>query len=187
MHRIIVALLLCCIGPAGASPQQRTTNEGPGSMLRQWPTSGPWQVVLTRVKQDDLMCVMLTGHGDAASGELYFWGLRNRGGAHAVVIADMNARAISGEAITISVDGAPAGTFPVVRRLSEGGMNYVSSDLDATEFGRLNGLLQLGGRIVVSTPQATYSETLQGAARALAFLGRCAAEVKHLAGGRSGR
>lgn len=187
MHRIIPALLLCCVGLADASAQQRTMDGSAGGLLRQWPPSGPWQVVLTRVKQDDLLCVMLTGHRDADAEELYFWGFRSRAGAKALVVADRNAQAVSGEAITISVDGVPAGTFPVVRRLSEGGMNFVSSDLDATEFERMTGLLRLGGRIAFSTPRATYSETLQGAAQALASFGRCAAEVKHLTGGRARR
>ena len=66
-------------------------------------------------------------------------------------------------------------------------MNTVASELDASEFARMSGLLRLGGRIAFSTPMATYSETLQGAAQALAFFGQCTVEVEHLTGGKASR
>ncbi len=187
MHRIIPAFLLCCISFAGASAQQRTMNGSAAGLLRQWPKAGPWEVVLTRANEGDLLCVMLTGHKNADAGELYLWGFRSRAGAKAVAVADRNAQAVSGEAITISVDGIPAGTFPVIRRRSEGGMSSISSDLEASEFERMSSLLRLGGRIAFSTSMATYGETLQGAAQALAFFSQCTAEVEHLTGDRTGR
>ena len=45
-----------------------------------WPKSGPWEVVLTRANEGDLLCVMLTGHRNADAGELYLWGFRSRAG-----------------------------------------------------------------------------------------------------------
>lgn len=187
MRRIIPALLLCCISLAGASAQQRTMNGSAAGVLRQWPKSGPWEVALVRIPEGDLVCILATGHKNASVGDSYLWGFRSRAGAKAVLVADRNAQAVSGEAITISVDGVPAGTFPVSRRQSEGGMNGVRSDLGVEDFERMSRLLRLGGRIAFSTSVATYSETLQGASQALAFFNQCAAEVEHLTGGRTGR
>ena len=104
MHRIIPALLLCCISFAGADAQQRTMNGGASGLLRQWPKSGPWEVVLIRTNEGGLQCAMLTGHRNAEAGEMYLWGFRSLAGAKAVAVADRNAQAVSGEAITISVD-----------------------------------------------------------------------------------
>lgn len=187
MPRIIPALLLCCISFAHASAQQRTMNGSAAGLLRQWPRSGPWEVVLTRENEGELLCVMVTGHRNADAGEFYVWGFRSWARMKAVFVLDRNAQAVSGEAVTILVDGVPAGAFPIGMRRSEGGVNAVASELDTMEFERMSGLLRLGGRIAFSTPMATYSETLQGAAQALAFFGQCTAEVEHLTGGRAGR
>ena len=54
MHRIIPALLLCCIAFATANAQQRTMNGRASGLLRQWPKSRPREVVLTRTNGGNL-------------------------------------------------------------------------------------------------------------------------------------
>ena len=187
MRRLILVLSLCSISSFGASAQQRTMNAGAGGLLRQWPKSGPWEVVLTRTTEADLACVMLTGHKDVKTDELYLWGLRSRNGSKAVVVADRNAQAVAGDTITVSVDSVPTATYSVTKRRGENGMNAVASELDDPEFERMAGLLRLGGRVAFSTPMATYSETLHGASQALGFFNQCVVEVERLGGSQLNR
>lgn len=163
-----------------AHAQTRAPNPGTQTVLREWPMSGAWGVVLIRLIDGPLGCLMATAHGDQRSGEQYHWGLRWRRENVAAYIVDNNPQAVAGPSIEIIVDKIPVGTYQVNKQFSRGGFSNITAELPAAESDRLLSLVGVGGEMQYVTNAFTYSASLQGAPQALSNLKACSVEASRL-------
>lgn len=179
--RVCGAALLAAALAAPAQAQQRTIADGtPGQILRRWPLSGVWLVLLGVAKDGGLSCVMATGHDDPVTGDTYLWGFRRKGQSFSLMVTDKNAAAVSAGNIKIVIDGSPAGTFAIGPRLVENGFHNVNAELPPPVAATLSRLVRIGGSVQFHTGTATYAAPLEGAAQAMGNLDACAHEVREL-------
>jgi hypothetical protein len=173
----ILALSLC----VSASAQERAPNQGKQVILRAWPETGVWQVILVRLIDGGLGCVLATGHTNQASGERYIWGIRWRSEGLAATISDNNQQAVAGSSIKIVIDTIPIGTYEIGRRVNVGnGFQNVVAEFPQADKDRLVKLLEVGGAMQFITSNFTYSASLQGAQQGIQNLRACVLEANHL-------
>jgi hypothetical protein len=166
---------------ASASPlaaQERAPNTGTEGILRAWPVSGAWNVILVRLADAPLGCLLATGH--AGIGEQYHWGLRWRRENIGAVITANNAQAVAGPSIQIIVDNVTVGTYQISSRVSSNGFQSVIAEFAPSESDRVLSLISGGGELQFVTSIFTYSAPLEGAQQALAYFKECAIEASHL-------
>jgi hypothetical protein len=174
---IAVALVLCM--PAFA--QQRSQNSGAPGILRQWPASGDWMVILTRLATThELACTLATGYRNVQMGDLYFWGIRRVNSGVSVGISDDNPTALAGPSIIVTIDDSRVGNYPITVRESVGSHSLIAAAVPASDAEVLMRLFRLGGSIKFSTSASTYPQSLVGARQAVADMDACIAEVAQL-------
>lgn len=164
MRKWLLAAMACAVAlSTPVAAQQRTINEGANAaMLRTWPIHGVWQVALARSKFGGYNCLLMTGVTNPNSGEVYFWGFRQRGNLFALVIADRNKEATAGSDIAVVVDGTRIGTFPISMRDEENGGRSILAELQPDTATKITKLLSVAGSVKFVTKNATYSAALQG-------------------------
>ena len=174
----VVSIVLLCVAAVG---QERVPNQGTQGILRTWPVTGVWQVILVRLVYGDLGCLLITGHADQKSGERYVWGLRWRSQNLAASITDNNQQAVAGPSIQIVIDTIPVGAYQVSHRTNVGnGFQNVVAEFPKADKDRLLGLISVGGAMQFITSSSTYSASLQGAQQGMHNLQACVLEANHL-------
>ncbi len=179
--RVFIGAALTILSGVSASlAQERAPNPGKQAVLRAWPMSGAWGVILIRLIDGRLGCLLATGHQDQRSGETYNWGVRWRHEGLGASITDNNAQAVAGSSIQIIIDKVAIGTYQVSKRLSANGFHSVVAEFPAAESDRILSLIGVGGEMQFVTNTFTYSAPLQGSQQALANLKVCTIEASHL-------
>lgn len=168
-----MALLALC---GAASAQQRTPNTQ--NILRVWPHTGVWQVVLIRLVDGALGCLLGTSHVDKTTGESYSWGIRWRYESVGAWISDSNENAVAGATLQIVIDHIPAGSYQINHRINKGGFHNVTAELSDKD--RLLKLINVGGTMQFVTSAFTYGAPLQGASQGLQNLNACSIEATQL-------
>lgn len=176
-----IAIIFAMLSSAHA--QQRPQKPRPQTLPRAWPVSGPWGVVLLRLNDGPLGCLLTTGRN--ANGEQYIWGLRWRRENVAVFITDSNQEAVAGPTIQVVVDRVPFGTYPVNKRVAQDGFYNATAELPSAESDRMLSAINVGQDMQFVTSSFFYSEKLQAAPEALTNLKACSIEANRLNAARS--
>jgi hypothetical protein len=163
---------------SSAHAQQRPLKPPTQTVARTWPVSGAWGVVLLRLNDGPLGCLLTTGRN--ANGEQYIWGLRWRRENVAVYITDSNEEAVAGPSIQVYIDKVPLGTYQVNKRVAQDGFYNATAELPSAESDRVLSAINVGQDIQFVTSSFFYSEKLQGAPQALTSLKACASEANRL-------
>jgi hypothetical protein len=180
MRQVFLGLFAVITISMSAIAQERQPNQGTPSPLRVWPDSGAWGVVLQRLDDGALGCLLLTGYSNPTSGERYFWGIRWRPDGLSVAIVDTNEQAVTGPSIRVFVDRLPLGVYQVNRTKAQSGFHSVAAELPTSDTSKLMGLMGVGGSIQFATTAFTYSAPLQGVQQAMAYFRDCRLEAAHL-------
>lgn len=159
---------------SSAHAQHRAPKPRTQTIPRGWPVSGAWGVVLLRLNDGPLGCLLTTG------GEQYIWGLRWRRENVAVYITDSNEEAVAGPSIQVFIDKAPLGSYQVNKRVAQDGFYNVTAELPSAESDRVLSSINVGQDMEFVTSSFFYSEKLQGASQALTNLKACTIEANRL-------
>ena len=181
--RICASIAIAFAMLSSAHAQQRPSKPRAQTLPRAWPVSGPWGVVLLRLNDGPLGCLLTTGRN--ANGEQYIWGLRWRRENVGVYITDSNQEAIAGPTIQVFVDKLPFGSYPVNKRVAQDGFYNVTAELPPAESDRVLNAINVGEEMHFVTSSFYYSEKLEGAPQALMNLKACSVEASRLNAARS--
>ncbi len=184
MLRLVFALsiLLACTSVVQA--QERTMKSDAPGTLRVWPQIGHWQVVLFRGDKgpNDLICLLGTAVVKTPGNFSYLWGIVERNSVTGLIIDDKNKFAVSGNNISVVVDGVPIGTYPITKHHSNNVQKMIISELSNSSALRIESLFVSGGKVEFKTGEATYSESLSGAGKEINNFHDCVNELGNLIG-----
>ncbi|HWI27239.1 MAG TPA: hypothetical protein VN668_09740 [Stellaceae bacterium] len=176
---LLIATLALCVA-AAAQAQTRTFNaEAPGRLLRQWSRVGVWQTFLTRSLDHDLVCATVSGRTEAGHFQ-YAAGLSQRPDGISLFVADVNKMAVSGNRISLVIDGIRVGYYWITARTDGSPLHSVRALVPAQDTGRVINLFGTGGTVQFVTDRFTYTFPLTGAARSLANMRDCSIEMANL-------
>ena len=169
--------ILSCLASIAHS-QTRTPNPDAPAVLRWWPQTGGWATLLSRSDSHTLVCSMLTGK--FSSGQVqYLATLARYPTEWHLGIADMNQ--ISGNQISLVVDGVRVGDYPILKRQDNAGpLHSVRAILPSADTMRVMNLFRTGATVQFVTDQLTYTFPLAGAAQSLANVQSCIVEANSL-------
>ena len=101
-----------------AHAQTRTPNPDAPAVLRTWPVTGNWLTVLSRSRQQSLVCSMISGKTN--SGQIDYLATLSRWPTEwHLGLADLNE--VSGNTITLLVDGVRVGAYQITKRKDDHG------------------------------------------------------------------
>lgn len=182
--RILILLFIAAssISPAIAQ-ERRLSNHSPGT-LRVWPKTGHWHVVLIRNTRHHLTCLLATGKFNPSHQITYLYGILYRNKIGSLFIIDKDQSALSGNAISVIIDGVSLGSYPVTYKpkFQNAPLDAIESKLPKKEYYRIKNLFSYGSHLEFKTNGATYSSSLNGARQGILDFNHCINEVSALQG-----
>ena len=138
-------------------PQQRSINATtPRQIVREWPHSGPWGVILAIAKDSSSSCLLPTGEHDPNTGALYLWGLRRNRGNTGLIIIDKNRQAVAADTIKVLIDGIAIAAYPISQRFEDGEAHTVWAEIPQRAVDTISKLLRVGGAIKFTTERNLF-------------------------------
>lgn len=179
-----IVFLLAALSISPAFSQERTLSNDVARVLRVWPASGRWQVILLRNEKHKLMCILGTGKLSPAKITLYMYGLAEKDNSLSLIIVDQNKSALSGHNIASVIDGVSIGSYPITywNQNPISASYVIESKLSNQQGRRIENLLAFGSTIKLITNGATYQSSLDGIRGELHNFKNCIREVKDLQG-----
>lgn len=182
MSRAIMLLLMTACSTSPAVAQERTLSNNSPRTLRLWPQREHWQVALTRNRKKQLTCLLGTGKLNSSRQLVYLYGLVDRDKKTRLFIIDNDEEALSGDTISVRVDGVSVGAYPITYKYKNGFLEVIESALSEREDHRIEHLFSYGSTLEFKTNGATYSSSLKGAGQGIFDFHNCTNEVDALQG-----
>lgn len=178
----LIFLLITASSISPALAQERTlSNNSPGT-LRIWKQTGHWQVGLIRNTKHQLTCLLGTGKLNSSRQITYLYGLVHRNNSTRLFIIDRDDSALSGNTISVRVDGVSVGSYPITYRHDSKNaiLGVIESKLSENQDYRIEHLFSYGSRLEFKTDGATYLSSLGGAGQGIFDFHNCINEVDAL-------
>ena len=182
MRRIGMVFLVSLAFISLAKAQERTMKPDAPGTLRVWPQIGHWQTVLFRGTkgENDLICLLGTAVKNKSGSFDYLWGIMGRKNIVSLVIVDKDKIAVSGNNISVIIDGIPVGSYPITKSHSTNNHKFIISDLSNSSSSRIESLFASGGRVEFKTAEAQYTASLEGAGVGINNFRECLNEISEI-------
>lgn len=177
---VMIVSSFLALYPPTALAQTRTENDGKSNILRSWPQSGAWRVVLSRKSNSTFRCNLLSYKGMVGNG--YIVGLVQSPTQLSVYIADFNPRAVAGDDVRMLVDDVTIGVWKVGMRTDapNAAHSILAPIATEDENARVISLFRTGGSAKFKTDNVTYTIPLAGADVAMSQMKACVTEAATL-------